>query len=295
MTNELKGHLSMFGANCMWGLMAPVAKMVMAAGVVAPLLMTDFRIVGAAVLFWVYSAFCPREHVSGPDLLRLMGAALLGIVFNQGCYIFGVGLTSPGEASVITTTMPIWVLLLAAVVLHEPVTLRKVGGIVVGAGGALILVLGNLGASAQGSGNMKGDLLVLAAQFCYALYLTIYKNFIRRYSVVTLMKWMFTFAAIAIMPFSVGSMMSTPWSAVTVGQMCGIGYVVFFATFIAYILVMIGQKNLQPTVVGMYNYVQPVVAAGIGIALGLDTVTPLKICAVALIFTGVYLVSSRKR
>ena len=119
---QIKGHVAAGSANVIWGLMAPVAKLVMAAGLVSPLLMGGFRIYGAALLFWLASMFMPDEHVSGKDYFMLAGAALLGIVFNQGCYLFGVSYTSPGEASIITTTMPIWVMLLAAVLLKEPIT-----------------------------------------------------------------------------------------------------------------------------------------------------------------------------
>ena len=291
---NIKGHLAMVGANSMWGLMAPVAKMVMAAGLVSPLLMTNFRIIGAALLFWTASLFVPREKVPPRDLLLLAGAAMLGILFNQGCYVFGVGFTSPGEASIITTTMPIWVMLLAAVILKEPITLKKVGGIVLGASGALMLVLGSARAGARGDNPMLGDLLVLTAQLSYALYLTFYRNFIRKYSVVTLMKWMFTFAAVILLPVSWSQLMSAQWGEFTVREVAGVGYVVFFATFIAYICIMIGQKNLRPTLVGMYNYVQPIVASCVGVWLGLDTFTAGKIVAVALIFSGVFLVTISK-
>ena len=291
---NIKGHLAMVGANSMWGLMAPVAKMVMAAGLVSPLLMTNFRIMGAALLFWTASLFVPREKVPPRDLLLLAGAAMLGILFNQGCYVFGVGFTSPGEASIITTTMPIWVMLLAAVILKEPITLKKVGGIVLGASGALMLVLGSARAGARGDNPMLGDLLVLTAQLSYALYLTFYRNFIRKYSVVTLMKWMFTFAAVVLLPVSWSQLMSAQWGEFTVREVAGVGYVVFFATFIAYICIMIGQKNLRPTLVGMYNYVQPIVASCVGVWLGLDTFTAGKIVAVALIFSGVFLVTISK-
>ena len=291
---NIKGHLAMVGANSMWGLMAPVAKMVMAAGLVSPLLMTNFRIIGAALLFWTASLFVPREKVPPRDLLLLAGAAMLGIHFNQGCYVFGVGFTSPGEASIITTTMPIWVMLLAAVILKEPITLKKVGGIVLGASGALMLVLGSARAGARGDNPMLGDLLVLTAQLSYALSLTFYRNFIRKYSVVTLMKWMFTFAAVILLPVSWSQLMSAQWGEFTVREVAGVGYVVFFATFIAYICIMIGQKNLRPTLVGMYNYVQPIVASCVGVWLGLDTFTAGKIVAVTLIFSGVFLVTISK-
>ncbi len=294
--SQLKGHVSMLGANVMWGMMAPVAKMVMAAGIVAPMLMTDFRIFGAAILFWLTSLLLPKEHVPAGDLLRLAGAGMLGIVFNQGCYVFGVGYTYPSEASIITTTMPIWVMILAALFLGEPITWKKVTGILLGASGAVLLVLGGHGASSEMKVDnpVLGDILVLTAQLSYALYLTLYKNFIKKYSLVTLMKWMFTFAAIALLPFSVPTLLRTDWGAMTVTEIGGVAYVVLGGTFVAYIFVMIGQKALRPTLVGMYNYVQPVVATSIGIWMGLDVMTPVKAFAVAMIFSGVLLVNMSK-
>lgn len=292
---KAKGHLAMLGANVMWGLMSPIAKLVMAAGVVTPLLLTDFRILGATVLFWVTSLFTKREHVPPRDLLLLAGAAMLSILFNQGCFIFGVGMTSPGEASIITTTMPMWVMVLAAIILKEPITMLKVGGIVVGASGALILVFSGMHSGGmKGDNPMLGDILVLMAQLSYASYLTLYKKFITRYSLVTLMKWMFLFASIALLPFSIKTIVSTQWSALTHMHYAGIVYVVGFSTFLAYVCVMIGQKNLRPTLVGMYNYVQPIVASLVGVCLGLDRFTPIKVLAVVLIFGGVFLVTKSK-
>ena len=123
----------MFGANLTWGLMAPIVKLVLASGVIAPLLLVDFRMAGAACLFWLTSLFLPREHVPWRDVLRLFGAGMLGVCFNQGCFIVGVSLTSPGEASLVTTTMPMWVMFLAWVILGEPISLKKAGGIALGA------------------------------------------------------------------------------------------------------------------------------------------------------------------
>lgn len=291
---KLKGHLAMVGANMTWGLMAPIAKIAMAAGVVTPLLMTNFRIIGAAILFWIASLFVPYQKVPRRDLLKLAGAGMLGIVCNQGCYIFGLGFTSPGEASIITTTMPMWVMILAAIILREPITWKKAGGIVLGASGALLLVLGSAAAAIKGDNPRLGDMLVLTAQFSYALYLTLYKNFIRKYSVFTLMKWMFTFASVVAITISWREWTLIDWNAMTAVEIGGVAYVVVVATFLAYILIMIGQKNLRPTLVGMYNYVQPIVASLIGVYLGLDRFTPVKVIAVALIFSGVYLVTISK-
>lgn len=291
--SKVKGHLAMLGANVMWGLMSPVVKIVFAAGVVAPMIMVDFRVAGAALLFWLTSLFLPKEHVPAGDILRLFGAGMLGVLFNQGCFILGVNLTSPGEASLVTTTMPMWVMLLAWLILREPITLKKAGGIAAGAAGAIILIAGN-GARAYGSNPALGDVIVLCAQLSYALYLTLYRNFIRKYSLVTLMKWMFLSATVVGLPSSLKWLGATDWSAISPTEWGGIAYVVVCGTFLAYICIMIGQKTLRPTLVGMYNYVQPIVATITGICLGLDRFTPVKALAIALIFSGVWLVTISK-
>ena len=294
MGNNVKGHLAMLGSNIMWGLMSPVAKMVFASGAVLPFVMVDFRVAGAALLFWITSLFVAREHVPFKDVLRLFGAGMLGVLFNQGCFIFGVSLTSPGEASLVTTTMPMWVMLLAWLILREPITLKKAGGIALGATGAIILIIGGGGISGGGENPALGDVIVLTAQLSYALYLTLYRNFIRRYSLVTIMKWMFLSATIVALPGNIHWLRATHWQSISSAEWMGIAYVVVCATYLAYIGIMVGQKNLRPTVVGMYNYVQPIVATLTGICLGLDIFTPVKGLAMVLIFSGVWLVTKSR-
>ena len=149
----------MLGAETMWGLSAPVGKAVLASGI-APLLLTEFRMLGAAVLFWTVSLFTKKEEVSSRDLLSIAFASLLGIIFNQGMFIFGLSLTSPVNASVITTSSPIITMIIAALFLGEPVTKLKAGGVFVGAIGAFILIAGGTGAASAGQpSSVWGDLL----------------------------------------------------------------------------------------------------------------------------------------
>ena len=258
----------MLGANVMWGLMSPLAKFVMGTGGVTPMTITGLRVAGAMVLFWTASLFGQRERVASADMLKLFAASLLAIVFNQGCFIFGVGLSSPVDASVITTSMPLLAMVFAALYLKEPVSGKKVGGIAAGAAGALLLILGGHAAEAgRGGGNsyVWGDLLVLLAQCSYALYIVLFKNFVNRYSPVTIMKWMFTYAFVCVLPFSFGGVAATDWPAL--------------------------GGRLRPTVAGMYNYIQPLVASIVAVCWGMDRFNVVKVLAVVLIFGGVYLVT----
>ena len=297
---KLKGHGAMLCANAMWGLMSPLAKLVMIGGLVTPLVVTDLRVFGAMALFWIVSFFRKPEHVGHKDLAKLFLASLLAIVFNQGCFIFGVGLTSPADASIITTSMPLWAMVLAALFLKEPITGKKVLGIAFGATGALLLIMGSshTGGSASGTGDKSiwGDLLVLLAQLSYALYLVLFKNFVAKYSVFTLMKWMFTYAFICLLPFSYNDLLAAGWSGLTLAEIGSLIFIVVGSTFFSYILVIVGQKNLRPTVAGMYNYIQPIVACIVAIYLGMDSFNWIKGLSILLIFGGVYMVTiSRSR
>lgn len=297
---KLKGHGAMLCANAMWGLMSPLAKLVMLGGLVTPLVVTDLRVFGAMVLFWIVSFFRKPEHVGHKDLAKLFVASLLAIVFNQGCFIFGVGLTSPADASIITTSMPLWAMVLAAIFLKEPITGKKVLGIAFGATGALLLIMGSSHAgtpsTVSGDKSIWGDLLVLMAQLSYALYLVLFKNFVGKYSVFTLMKWMFTYAFICLLPFSYNDLLAAGWAGLSLMEIGSLAFIVVGSTFLCYILVVVGQKNLRPTVAGMYNYVQPVVACIVAICWGMDSFNWVKGVSILLIFGGVYLVTmSRSR
>lgn len=288
--NNLRGHASIFVASIIWGLMSPVGKSVL--GEISPLSLTTFRMVGAAVAFWIASVFVRRENIPPSDMLKLFFAALLGIVFNQGMFIFGLSLTSPIDASIVTTTAPILTMIVAAIYLKEPITNKKVLGIFVGAIGALTLIVSS--GTGVGSGNIIGDLLCLMAQLSFSLYLTFFKGFTQKYSVITINKWLFIYASLCYIPFSYRDVAAIHFGELPLLLWTKIGFVVLGGTFLAYILMMTAQRLLRPTVVSMYNYIQPIVATTVAVVLGMDTFGWQKMIAVALVFSGVYIVTQSK-
>lgn len=120
-TRPLIAHLSMFFACAFWGLMAPLGKDAMTHGITG-IDMVTFRVCGAAVLFWLTSFFTKRERVMRRDLMLFPLAGLFGLVCNQCCYTIGLSITSPINASIVTTSMPIFAMILAALILKEPIT-----------------------------------------------------------------------------------------------------------------------------------------------------------------------------
>ena len=289
----LLAHLSMFSACAFWGLMAPLGKDAMVHGLTG-IDMVSFRVGGACILFWLTSLFVPSEQVSKRDKLMLAGAALFGLVCNQCCYTIGLSITSPINASIVTTSMPIFAMLLSALILKEPITSKKAIGVFMGCSGALILILTSAHSGSNKVGDIRGDLLCLFAQFSFALYLSLFRDLIRRYSVFTINKWMFLYACLLILPFSQQSLRQIAWTEVSTTTWLETAYVVVIGTYFSYILTMIGQHTLRPTVVSVYNYVQPIVSVIVSVCMGIGILRWSHALAVILVFSGVRLVTKSK-
>lgn len=289
---NLFGHLSGFFAAAIWGLMAPIGKDAMLHGI-SGLDMVFFRVAGAAVSFWLASIFI-KEKVPAKDVFKFAAAGLFAIVCNQCCFTVGLSITSPINTSIVTTSLPIVALIFSAIFLHEKITAKKILGIAFGVSGALMLIMGSAAANNAKAGNIVGDLLCFTSQCSFAIYLAFFKNLVGKYSVITSMKWMFTFSTIMIAPFTLGGVMQIPFSEISALTWAESSFVVFGGTFIAYILVAKAQKALRPTVVAMYNYVQPVTSTIVSVLTGLAIFGFNHALAIALIVVGVYTVNSAK-
>jgi drug/metabolite transporter (DMT)-like permease len=265
-------HLAIFIANLFFGLNIPISRSLMP-DVIDPIALTYIRMLSGLALFWGSAFFVKTEKVPVKDLVLFFFAAFFALSVNQLSFYIGLSATSPIDASIVVTMLPIVSMLLAGLILKEPVTLKKAFGVLVGASGAVFLILSE-GHSKLGSGNFSGNMIVFLAVTSFALYLTMFKNLISRYSSFTIMRWMFA------------TLTGLEWLRIT--------YIVFGATFIAYVLLAAGQRVLLPTTLSMYNYIQPIMASLVAIFVGLDTFGWKHFVSTALVFTGVYIVTQSK-
>lgn len=289
----LIAHLCMLCAGTCWGLMAPIGKDAMLNGIDG-IDLVSFRVLGGALLFWLTSLFTKKEHVPVKDILLLGCAGLFALVFNQCSYTIGLNLTSPSNSSIMTTSMPIFAMVLSFFILREPLSAMKAGGVAMGCGGAVILIVSSASAANARVGDLRGDVLCMMAQLSFALYLALFSKLVRRYSVITVNKWMFLWASLYILPIASPHLMANDWSAVGLTTWAEAGFVVFFGTFVSYLLMMAGQQVLRPTVVSVYNYVQPIVSVTVSVLTGLAVFTLSQALAVILVFSGVWLVTKSK-
>ena len=285
-------HIAIFAANLLFGLNNPISRSLMP-NIIDPIALTYFRLLGGAILFWASALVFKVEKVSPKDLMLLFFAAFFSLTANQIPFFIGLSKTSPIDAAIVITTLPIISMLFAALIIKEPITLKKAFGVLVGASGALFLILGEHIVHV-GKGNFTGNIIVFAAVISFALYLNLFKNLIKRYTPYTIMRWMFLFAAIQSYPFCHTVVSQIDLAIFTTPVVAKIGYIVFFATFVSYVLLAVGQQFLLPTTLSMYNYTQPIIASLATIAMGLDVFGYEQLISTALVFLGVYIVTQSK-
>ena len=286
----LAGHLACAGAYIIFGLNIVMCKEIANSDAITPTMLFTMRAAGATVLFWLLSAFMPRERIARRDWIRIVAASLLGLFAPQMTFLVAITMTTSIDTSILSSFSPIMTMFIAALFLHEPITLKKAGGVAMSFAGVMLLIFNSFHAT-SGVEQTKplGVVLILMNCLTFALYLGAFRPLISRYSVVTFMKWSFLVSLLVSLPFSAKDFATAQWATIPANVIWEVAYVIFFATFVAYFLIPFGQNRIRPTLVSMYSYIQPMLAAVVSIWQ--DTVTWQKITAALLVFSGVAVVN----
>ena len=280
-------HLAIFGANLIYAINYGFAKDVMNGGFVPPFTFILFRVVGANLLFWLTSLFY-YEKISNSDVSRFILCGFFGVTANQLMFFKGLELTSTIHASIIMVTSPIIVSILSAIILNEKLKTQKVLGIIIGLIGAVLIIIDNTKVSA--SSGVKGDLLIFLNATSFGLYLVFVKPLMHKYSPITVIKWVFTFGLLGVLPFGIYEVKEVNWE-MSNEIILKIGFVIFFTTYLCYLLNIYGVKHVSPTIVSTYIYLQPLLTSFIAVLSEREELEIKGIVCSILIFAGVYLVS----
>lgn len=291
----LIGHAACAITYIIFGFNIIICRDIATEGGLAPILLFSIRALVAGLLFWAVSLIMPREKVAPRDLLKLVGAGVLGLFIPQLTFLSAIGLTTPVDLSIIGTITPILTMFIAALFLKEPITWKKTLGVAMSFGGIVWLILQSV-AVGNGADHTQplGVFYCIANCLVFALYLGTCRPLISRYSSVTVMKWMFLFAFLLSLPFSLPHLAHTDFVAVPSHVWWGVAYLVILATFVAYLLIPIGQQRIRPTLVSMYGYLQPIIAIAVSISTGMDTLTVTKLAAALCVFAGVWVVNQSR-
>jgi len=289
---QLIGHIACFTAYAIFGINIIICKDLTRGHLISPLALFCLRSLGAGALFWILSIFMPAEKVDRKDYIKIFAASFLGYFMTQITFLIAIPDVTPMDCSIISAMSPIYTMFIAAIVLKEPITLKKAGGVAVSLFGIIFLIMNSVTSSGGiAESKMSGIFLMILNSLSFSLYLGIFKPLISKYSVVTFMKWIFLFSFLMSVPMSGKEIITLSWTSIPSAQLWELGYLIVFATFISYFLIPVGQKMIRPTLVSMYSYIQSIIATAISICIGMDSLTWQKILAAAMVFGGVIIVS----
>ena len=285
------GHLACFVAYAIFGFNIIGCKGLASDGLISPVALFCLRSIGAGLLFWLLSLFIPAEKVRRADYPRIFMASVLGFFLTQITFLMAIHDITPMDCSIVSSLSPIYTMFIAAVAIHEPITLKKAGGVALSFAGIIFLILNSVGSGGPATTTSTAVLLMIANGLCFSLYLGIFKPVIQRYSVVTFMKWIFLFSTAMALPIAGRELVNIDYLSLPPHYVAELAFLIVGATFISYFLIPVGQKRIRPTLVSLYSYVQPIIAILISIALGMDVLSWQKVLATVTVFAGVVIVS----
>src|SRR5450759_594162 len=261
---------------------------------IKPFALVSLRSISAAILFWITSLFIPKEPVNRKDLLYMFGCSFFGVVINQTLFLVGLDMTTPINSSIILSTNPIFAFVFAALILRERITLLKGTGLAIGLSGVLLLILQN-GTPDLASTTFLGDVYTLVNTISWAFYTVIIKRMLEKYHPVTVMKWTFLFGMLTNIPVGYHQWSTMDWSSIPMIAWLQIGFVIVGATYLGYLLIAFGLRQLSPTIVSTYTYIQPIIAAYLATLMEQDHIDIVMITSALLLFAGVFVVSFQKQ
>ena len=295
---EIIGHLMVLSTIIIYSFNTNFMKILMPEWI-APHGLALIRCTVMVLGFWIISFFIPASKQQAKpkrkDILMMMLGGLLGIGGNLLLYLNGLNITGPVDAFVIRTVQPIVVIALAVLILHVDFNRYKAIGIVLGLAGTLYVSI------TPHAGTMKdsftGDILVFVSSIFNGLYLIVIKHYTHKFNSISVMRWMSVSAFILVLPFGLYQTFKAPLftSEAPVHIWLELGFMLVFATMIAYFLNLKALQYITPFVESVYIYLLPITGAIVSISLGLQKFSWHDPIALVLIIAGFALINKKKK
>lgn len=246
--------LGLLGLSVIWGLSIPLTKLGLRE--FPPLLLATLRYVTAAPFFVLL--LIGRSLPSPRALLAMMGLGVLGIDVGQVTQILGVQRTDASVATIISATIPIFVVVLAGWRLRQRLRIVHGLGLVLALTGVGVAVTGGRGASSGAAASaLIGDVLMLVSAVSIAFYYVLSVELTQRYSVAIVAAWSSLFGVALLVPF-------IPWEIDRTQSpgLLGIGIVLYLGVLVTVAGVWIWLHTLRALparIAAGSQYLQPLI------------------------------------
>lgn len=288
---SLAPHLALIAVQVLFATWPIVGKIALQS--VPAVALVGFRVAGASITLLALAKMRGNlQTIKRADWPLLILSTLLGLVFNQLLFTKGLSLTTAINATLLGTAIPISTLLVGVSLGTDHVTLRRLVGIALAAGGVLYLI--GPGRANFSSSTRAGDMLVVANSICYGAYIAVSKSLMKRYNALSVIAWMFVIGCIVTVPAGAISLAHVSLASISWRVWVAVLYIIVFPTAGAYFLNGWALARVSPSTVAVYIYLQPLIAfAAAPFVLG-ESLSYHTVIASLLIFAGVLVVTRRK-
>jgi drug/metabolite transporter (DMT)-like permease len=276
---------ALLAVQILFGLHYLAAKWIVAE--LAPAAWACLRVCSSFVILSVATLAAGRRLPSWRDCLYLGFCAIFGVVLNQALFLEGIARTTVGHAALINSQIPTFALVAALLFGQERLSARKALSFAAGSAGVLVLLEADrLHLAGQYA---AGDLLNLANGASYGLFIVLGRRVMTRHDPLAATTVIFGFGAIGMLIYGGDDLAAADLRHLSGRVMGAMVFAVAGATVLTYFLNIWALKRVQASRVALYIFLQPVVAALLGIVMMGDTVTPRFLVATALVFVALLL------
>ena len=287
---ELLVDLGLVLTATIWGLNFTVVKAALAE--IEPLAFNALRFPCAAVAVWVMVRATGRRVIPArKDWGTVLLLAILGHVIFQICFIFGLDLTLTGNAALLLSTSPVWVLVISFTMGRERFNPAILVGVLATLTGMVILITG--GPEQLGTARI-GDFLVLGAAISWAAYTVLGRRLTRRRGALQMTAWTLWAGLPFVVLVGAPDLVRTDWSAVSLQAWIGVVYAGVFAIGLAYLLWYRGVRIIGQNRTAVYQNLVPVVALVSAWLWLAETPTPQQLAGAGVILSGVIIARRSK-
>ncbi|MFI3286314.1 MAG: DMT family transporter [Rikenellaceae bacterium] len=285
---KFKPHLALLLCNSIWAINYPFYHIVMSKGVTAAT-MLELSLIVAAILSFVPLLWSKTERVDRRDIKYLVAAAVLSGLLRKGLVIYGLSLTTPIDASIIASLLPVMALVISVLMGIDRFTFKRIVGIILGMGGALAVIISG-GDGSKVSSALGGNTLMFLYTIAAGFYMVWLQPIFKKYKSITLMRWIYSISALMFLPFGLPPTLANPFSTLSPHILALATFVIVVPTFLPNLLLNYALGRVTPTVSSIYSYLQPILAIGVSVWLGLGKLHWSTLIFGAVIITGVTLV-----
>jgi drug/metabolite transporter (DMT)-like permease len=270
--------------NLMWGGSLPATKL--ALDDFGPFTLAAARLVLASALFLALTRPSRLRTISRTDGALMLALGVIGFAGVQVFQALGTAHTSAATATVLASTGPLWIALLAPVLLHESFRLSAMGGV-------LLALLGVATITGVQAASLEGSMIVLLSSVSGALYMVLGKGLAQRHSPLVLCAISCVGGALASTPLAGWEMVSSGAPAPTLMGWALLAYLAMLVTFVGFAVLFWGLRALPAARAGALIFLQPLSGLVLAVLFLGDRPSPTFFIGCALVLAGVSLAASR--